>query len=489
MCESNNNKILCLFCCIKRVTKGDYCDECVKPFPSNVNECVIKQKYIDKQGTIKYVEENSKKLRRYNMNFINSVKEFIQNDLSKNYIDIIAFHNDDNIAGVWKINKEGGVFNTTSKKHLKINKMSHNKQRSEYYRFSRKMTDITEIRISKLLQTYFPEDVYRKSIIFDTYKGKKLASKYKLYENNKLYTLIPQRKHEKNISNNLRIHMNEERCEDLIKGYIDQQGYHTYNLRYYENQDRHEKQFGTRAHRLLKQLFDPREDEENLVVDHIDNNPLNNKLSNLRWISQAGNCQNKKVHNDPDVCISTKNDNYIVTVTTNKTTINKSFENKQQCIDFRNKIFSIRRENPDIDKYTLYSKLNMNDNKKSIRRKTLSQPPTEDNNILKVKLDVYFVYIDGRIWSCHNGGFMKPYKNKNGYYAQHFCSKTWVFRKTSWYVHRLIAKLFFPNNDYTSDTNEFHVDHIDRDRTNNHASNLRYVTPKDNSKNRKPRKI
>jgi len=51
-------------------------------------------------------------------------------------------------------------------------------------------------------------------------------------------------------------------------------------------------------------------------------------------------------------------------------------------------------------------------------------------------------------------------------------------KKKKFYVHRLVAEAYL--QDYDPD---LQVDHIDRDPTNNHVSNLRMVTPSQNNQN------
>lgn len=45
-------------------------------------------------------------------------------------------------------------------------------------------------------------------------------------------------------------------------------------------------------HRLVLMAFNPVENMENLEVDHIDTNPSNNILENLRWTTHKENCNN-----------------------------------------------------------------------------------------------------------------------------------------------------------------------------------------------------
>lgn len=70
------------------------------------------------------------------------------------------------------------------------------------------------------------------------------------------------------------------------------------------------------------------------------------------------------------------------------------------------------------------------------------------------------------------GVIRKPQSNGNGY------KKVFLYRDgkgKGFFVHRLVAKAFVPNPE-----NKPHVNHIDESRDNNVASNLEWVTQKEN---------
>lgn len=87
--------------------------------------------------------------------------------------------------------------------------------------------------------------------------------------------------------------------------------------------------------------------------------------------------------------------------------------------------------------------------------------------------DQYEVSDDGLVMNRITGRILRPEDDRRGYYRVNLYGK---HQK----IHRLVAKRFLP-----APTEEgLLIDHIDRDRTNNCASNLRWVTHKANSANK-----
>jgi len=76
----------------------------------------------------------------------------------------------------------------------------------------------------------------------------------------------------------------------------------------------------------------------------------------------------------------------------------------------------------------------------------------------------YSVTEDGRVWSNKSGKFLKTYVRKSGYNSV-----------SAGLVHRLVAETYLPNPNGLPE-----VDHIDNNKSNNHISNLQWVTRKEN---------
>lgn len=89
---------------------------------------------------------------------------------------------------------------------------------------------------------------------------------------------------------------------------------------------------------------------------------------------------------------------------------------------------------------------------------------------------LYEVNQNGEIRNVKSKKRVCGYMEKNGYIRVRFENKCLgpVVRTT---VHRLVAEAFIPNPDCLPEVN-----HIDRNRANNHVSNLEWVTHSDNMK-------
>lgn len=83
----------------------------------------------------------------------------------------------------------------------------------------------------------------------------------------------------------------------------------------------------------------------------------------------------------------------------------------------------------------------------------------------------YSVSNFGNVRNDKSGRILKQVTNNCGYK----CVCLYLPKLKYCSVHRLVAKAFIPNPDNLSDVN-----HIDEDKTNNHVSNLEWLSHKDN---------
>jgi hypothetical protein len=85
----------------------------------------------------------------------------------------------------------------------------------------------------------------------------------------------------------------------------------------------------------------------------------------------------------------------------------------------------------------------------------------------------YLVGNDGRVYSDRKLGLLK--QNNNNGYMQVWLTNPFNKKKRWHYVHRLVAQLFVDNP-----LSKKEVNHIDGDKSNNHWSNLEWVTHAEN---------
>ena len=68
--------------------------------------------------------------------------------------------------------------------------------------------------------------------------------------------------------------------------------YICYEVHLYGDGPAHQK-----IHRLVAKVFIPNPDNKP-EIDHIDRNPANNHVDNLRWVTRSENCLNTKIRSD-----------------------------------------------------------------------------------------------------------------------------------------------------------------------------------------------
>ena len=82
----------------------------------------------------------------------------------------------------------------------------------------------------------------------------------------------------------------------------------------------------------------------------------------------------------------------------------------------------------------------------------------------------------GNVKNTNTNRILKQYKNPDGYYIV-VLSKNGITKSLT--IHKLVGLHFIPNPD-----NLREIDHIDRNKTNNSISNLRWISKSNNCRNK-----
>jgi len=121
-----------------------------------------------------------------------------------------------------------------------------------------------------------------------------------------------------------------------LKNSLDNHGYHRVGL----CKNKIKTTFG--IHLLVYMINNPTEDITGYEIDHIDGNPLNNNINNLRKATRSQNMSNTKIHKNNILGIKniskTKWNTYTFSLTKNKINYRKNFKTLEQAIEHRNRV-------------------------------------------------------------------------------------------------------------------------------------------------------
>ncbi|AEX61593.1 putative HNH endonuclease [Megavirus vitis] len=225
------------------------------------------------------------------------------------------------------------------------------------------------------------------------------------------------------------------------------------------------------VHRLVAKTYIP--NPKNLrIVDHIDNNKLNNHVSNLRWVSISENTLSYYKNFAPkNPILQYDTEGNLIKEWASVREITNAIPSYKKnslghCIVGKGKTaygYIWCRKNPVVKKE--YENIKI---KKGEIFKTI--PIIDGKNLSK-----YQVSNKGNI--KNDKGLVMKQKNNDGYKAIGLTNSITGTRDT-YRVHRLVAITFIKNND---PKNKIHINHLDKNRSNNCVENLEWVTQKENN--------
>lgn len=233
----------------------------------------------------------------------------------------------------------------------------------------------------------------------------------------------------------------------LLKPKICKEGYSTMSL------SRHGSTTGFRLHRIVASTFILNPDKK-CFVNHIDSNRGNNVVENLEWCTVHENNaharQNGRKSHLRGVVMSSRDDSFEMEFESVKAAANAVDSTIPAIIE------ACTRHKSHAGYVWRYS--------------NPTNVPAGDERFVPIDTNSQYLISDcGKVYSKRTKRTLKP-AVRNGY------SQVMLYpERVSYYIHRLVAQAFLPNPE-----NKPYVNHIDRDRQNNHWSNLEWCTQQEN---------
>lgn len=207
------------------------------------------------------------------------------------------------------------------------------------------------------------------------------------------------------------------------------------------------------VHRLVGFVFLNCPDES-YVINHIDNNKLNNNVNNLEWVTQKENLSKhgKNISHQKRVIQRTLSGTYITSFDTiNDASAAMNVHHSTIHKNCRNQTITCKGFKFDYEDETV----------------NIKPIVTLNDGIQIDEYPNYYAFKDGQIFSNKIKKYLKPCINANGMAYVTLCK---IHTKQNFYVHQLVAKSFIKKVNGKN-----HVNHINKNKLDNRVENLEWM--------------